>query len=294
MTIDDICILGNAFKNLGLTSIKLTGGDPALWSPLIDAVRILKELNMSHVEVISRHPSIGDRAKALASVNADVLNISLDTLRAECHKYITGRDDHSDILKAIDCCVQAGLTVKLNMVVMHDVNANEVIDIVQYCERTGVRSLKLLDVIQDIDNGTEYFIGRISETARVTDFYTPLHNISDMLAQYVGNDGEWTSQGGLGHPMRMFELPSGLRVIVKDHATGAWYGSVCDSCFSFPCHDALMALRVTPDLRLQYCLLREDIAIDLRPLLKDVNALCATLRGALDVFTGATFRATRG
>jgi len=294
MSLDDIFILGTAFKAVGLTSIKLTGGDPALWDPLVDAVRILKKtLGMKPVEVISRHPSIGNRAEALSSVDTDVLNISLDTLRPECHKGITGRDDHSEILSAIDCCVQAGLDVKLNMVVMRDVNVHEVMDIVRYSERTGVRTLKLLDVIQDLDDDDESFVGRISETARLADLYTPLHIISDMLAEYVGNDGELALQGGLGHPMRKFQLPSGLCVLVKDHKAGAWYGSICQSCPSFPCHDALMALRVTADLRLQYCLLREDVAIDLRPLFQDAEALNTALRNAISVFSEATFMENR-
>ncbi|MGH3627619.1 MAG: helix-turn-helix transcriptional regulator, partial [Sciscionella sp.] len=47
------------------------------------------------------------------------------------------------------------------------------------------------------------------------------------------------------HPMTVVTLPSGLEVMLKDSRVGAWYGSVCDGCPFFPCHDALMALRPT-------------------------------------------------
>jgi cyclic pyranopterin phosphate synthase len=55
-------------------------------------------------------------------------------------------------------------------------------------------------------------------------------------------------------------------VVFKDSRAGAWYGDICKDCVFFPCHDALMALRLTSDGRLQFCLLREDIAINLAPI----------------------------
>jgi cyclic pyranopterin phosphate synthase len=74
---------------------------------------------------------------------------------------------------------------------------------------------------------------------------------------------------------------------------GAWYGSVCETCPLFPCHDALMALRLTADLRLQFCLLREDITVALADLLNgDGRDLEAAVRRALDVYAGATFHPT--
>jgi hypothetical protein len=69
--------------------------------------------------------------------------------------------------------------------------------------------------------------------------------------------------GGLGHPMTVLAMPSGLEVVTKDSRAGLGTGDVCDGCPFFPCHDALMALRLTADRRLQFCLLREDVAVPL-------------------------------
>jgi cyclic pyranopterin phosphate synthase len=72
--------------------------------------------------------------------------------------------------------------------------------------------------------------------------------------------------------MTVLETQKGLRVIVKDSQAGAWYGNVCQGCKFYPCHDALMALRLTADMRAQVCLLREDITVDLAQLIKSRNA----------------------
>ncbi|MCP4306389.1 MAG: hypothetical protein GY788_16295, partial [bacterium] len=72
-------------------------------------------------------------------------------------------------------------------------------------------------------------------------------------------------------------------MIVKDATSGSWYGPICDGCVHYPCHDALMALRLTADLRVQFCLLREDITVDLSALIRgrDAEGLSAALSAAL-------------
>jgi hypothetical protein len=64
-------------------------------------------------------------------------------------------------------------------------------------------------------------------------------------------------------------LASGFEVVLKDSRAGAWYGEVCKDCRFYPCHDALMALRLTADRRLQFCLLREEISVPLAQILCD-------------------------
>ena len=50
-----------------------------------------------------------------------------------------------------------------------------------------------------------------------------------------------------------------------------------------------MAVRLTADLRLQFCLLREDVAVDVRPLLREPAALAERVCEVLDVYRSATF-----
>lgn len=291
---DTLVILARAFVLFGLREIKLTGGDPALWEPLAAIVpRLKKEAGMEHIEIISRHPQIGELASALALGGVDVINVSVDSLRPELHREITGVDDLPDVLYALEKCVDTGVSVKVNTVVLAGVNDAELEDIISYCEVRGVAILKFLDVIQDMGEGVESYGRRLRHLRRRTlpELYRPLGDLAEELRQRAVKVRQ-LQQGGLGHPMTSFRLSSGLDVVLKDHSAGAWYGSVCDSCHLYPCHDALMALRVTADLRLQFCLLRENVAVDLKPHLNGgFDTLARILGDALAVYDTADFHA---
>lgn len=287
-----VVTLCTAFRAFGAREFKLTGGEPALWPPLIECVHQLKHhVGVAQLEVISRHPSIGPLAGALRTAGVDQINLSMDSLNPETHRCITGTNDLSDLQEALRAVVRAGVPCKINTVVMRDVNDAELPAIVRYCETEGVAQLKMLDVIRDLDTGAESFKGRLVQIGATTmrDLYTPLDRILAWLEEQATSNRR-VLQGGLGHPMRSYRMPSGLEVVVKDHRAGAWYSTTCASCRHYPCHDALMAVRVTSDRRIQFCLLREDNALDLGDaLLTGTDALHATIRAALDVYANAWF-----
>lgn len=283
-------------RRSGISSTKLTGGDPALYGPLEEGVfRLKADAQMHNVEVISRHPRIGVRAPGLADAGVTLFNLSVDTMNAEIHQEICGVDDLDAVLNALEECVATGVPCKVNTVVMAGVNDHELPDLIAHCERVGVRSLKLLDVIKDLDLGTESFVRRLAvkRGARLRDLYRPLSEVVRDL-DLRARDVRIEQQGGLGHPMTILSLESGLELIVKDSNQGAWYGTVCKGCPFFPCHDALMAIRLTADLRIQFCLLREDISIDLAPLIADGRGLERAINEALSVYDSAHFHADSG
>jgi len=287
-----VVTLCGAFQACGAREFKITGGDPALWPPLVECVHLVKhQVGVARLEVISRHPSIGPLASALRTAGVDQVNLSLDTLNTAIHQRITGINDLPDLQQALRQVVRAGVPCKINTVVMRGVNDDELPAIVRYCEAEGVEQLKMLDVIRDLDTGAESFKGRLVQIGATTmsDLYTPLGGIMSWLEERATSNRR-VLQGELGHPMRSYRMPSGLEVIVKDHRAGAWYSTTCASCRHYPCHDALMAVRVTSDRRIQFCLLREDTAIDLNDALSaGTDALHATIRAALDVYADAWF-----
>lgn len=294
---NDVIEVCRAANQLGIGEVKLTGGDPALWTPLVDCVtRLKREIKIPSVHVISRHPKIGDLATSLATAGVDLINISLDTLDPEVHREITGRADLEPLVAAIGQCVETGTPCKINMVVMKGVNDDEIEAMIDFCEETGVASLKLLDMIQDLQHGSETHAGRLlrKRTCTPRDLYVSLDSILQNLRPRAV-EIQAIHQGGLGHPMTMLRLPSGLQVILKDHQIGAWYGSICDGCRFYPCHDALMALRLTADMRLQFCLLREDATIDLkRHFIAGRDSLVNAIAQAISVYDSARFHKDMG
>jgi cyclic pyranopterin phosphate synthase len=294
LAVDELVRVAAAVRRTGIGGIKLTGGDPALYGPLEEAVRRLRQdAGFDEIEVISRHPLIGGRAAGLAAAGVTHFNMSVDTLDPVLHHEICGVDDLPAVLDALGACVATGVPVKVNTVVMAGVNDQELVGLAAFCERIGVHTLKLLDVIKDLDAGAESFARRlaIKRGRAISDLYVPLDAIAAQFSQNAVST-ETRTQGGLGHPMTVLTMPSGFEVVTKDSRAGAWYGEVCNGCPFFPCHDALMALRLTADRRLQFCLLREDITVPLADALAtdDDAELTALVQRAVETYASATFR----
>jgi len=155
---DDLVRVATVVRRTGIGSIKLTGGDPALYEPLEETVlRLRRGAQFDEIEVISRHPLIGSRAADLAEAGVTQFNMSVDTLDPVLHHEICGVDDLPAVLDALGACVATGVPVKVNTVVMAGVNDHEVATLAAFCERVGVHTLKLLDVIKDLEAGTESF-----------------------------------------------------------------------------------------------------------------------------------------
>lgn len=293
LTVEDLLTVATALRPRGLSSIKLTGGDPALWEPLEEAVAHLRDAGFTDIEVISRHPRIGERAASLAQAGVTQFNMSIDTLDPGLHKEITGVNDLAAVQTAMHSCVATRVPVKINMVVMAGVNDHEIEALATWCEAAGVSTLKLLDVIRDLDSGAESFARRLAIKrggAAIDSLYIPLHEVAARFRKVAVNT-RTRSQGGLGHPMTVMTLPSGFEVVLKDSRAGAWYGDICRDCRFYPCHDALMALRLTADRRLQFCLLRDEITVPLDGMLDDPRQLEAVLGRALATYATAEFRA---
>ena len=273
----------------GVSYIKLTGGDPALWDPLIDCVLRLRNETKYYIEVISRHPQIANKAVQLAASGIDTLNVSIDTLDPELHRKITGVNDLPQILEAIRTCINSGLRCKVNMVVLRGINEHEIENLIAYCEAAGVKVLKLLDLMTDIEDGGETFVQRMKllgfDSLRA--LYAPLEGIAVNLRKRASREKRFRQRGGLGNPMLALTMQSGLEIIVKDHHFGAWYGSICRDCKHYPCSSALMALRLTADSRLQFCLFREDLCIDIKNM--GAGELANTIDHALNIYREATF-----
>jgi len=257
MMLPEIVYLADLISGLGVRKIKLTGGDPALYRDIIPLVTELKRLtNVTRVELITRHHRCGEKVAELQNAGLDQLNFSLDSLDSKTWSDITGVRGHQRLVSAIEKAAASGIPIKINMVVLKGINDNEIPSMIEFCRKIGA-GLKLLDLISDI---TEFTRSRL---AYASNHYDDLVDVITVLQGNGASPVTSHSEGGLGHPMATFHTTGGPPVRVKTAHSGAWYGDICRGCPHFPCHDALMALRLTPDGKLQRCLLRSDNLIDL-------------------------------
>lgn len=288
ININDALKICRFYKEYGGKEIKITGGDPVFWSDLVPFVKSVKyDIGIKQVEIITRNPNVINIIDDLIAAGIDILNFSLDTINKEIYQKITGCDNYDKLITAIRYCAKL-VPLKINAVIMKDINDSEIEQIISFCEEIGVKQLKLLDIIndlQDIESGNHYRLQKFGVNY-LGELYTPLTFICENIRKHSISE-DIIYQGGLGHPMNKFKMKSGLTVIVKDSKNGAWYGSICKDCPSYPCHDALMALRLTSDNKLQYCLLNEKNSVSLEGL---SNIEIATIfSNALKIYEEAHF-----
>lgn len=129
MSAGEIRTLAGIFVEMGVQKIRLTGGEPLVRK---DAGEIIASLGQLPVELtLTTNAVFVDKyLDSFKAAGVRALNISLDTLQEERFKTITKRDHFKKTLENIHLLLAEGFSVKLNMVVMRDLNVEEVNDFV--------------------------------------------------------------------------------------------------------------------------------------------------------------------
>lgn len=137
-----------AGADLGIKSVKFTGGEPLMRSDLED---ILNELP-GHLDLslTTNGTLLAGRATSLAEAGLDRLNVSLDALNPRIYSEITGgtKKDLNRVVEGIRSARDAGLTpIKLNMVVLRE-NQDEVDELIEFAREEGaiLQLIELLDL----------------------------------------------------------------------------------------------------------------------------------------------------
>lgn len=131
---DEIERVVKAFTELGVTRVRLTGGEPltrkgiSTLASRLTALPGLEDLSLSTNAVL-----LAKHATALKNAGVSRINISLDSLKAERFKAITG-GDLQPVLEGLMAARQAGFSpIKINMVAMKGINDDEFEDMVEFC-----------------------------------------------------------------------------------------------------------------------------------------------------------------
>jgi cyclic pyranopterin phosphate synthase len=126
-------------ETLGIREVRFTGGEPLLRRDLVSIVAATASLwPRPEISLTTNGIGLGRRAAALRDAGLDRINVSLDTLRPEVFRKLTHRDRLSDVLSGLEAAAAAGLTpVKVNAVLMRDLNEDEAPDLLRYCMERG-------------------------------------------------------------------------------------------------------------------------------------------------------------
>lgn len=136
LPLDDLIRVIRAGARIGLRKVRLTGGEPLMRSDVVELVGALAEIpEIDDIALTTNGCLLSSRAAALKAAGLKRVNISLDTLRADRFREITGSGDWSRAWAGVEAALALDLhPVKLNMVVMRGVNDDEVLAFARLAE----------------------------------------------------------------------------------------------------------------------------------------------------------------
>ena len=141
LTFEETLRLIRIAADLGVSKVRVTGGEPLTRRDVINFIRRIPEISgiksiglSTNGTLLAREISLGKTmARALRSAGVQSVNISLDTLDREVYSQITGRDLHEQVLNGIEAASAAGFDqIKLNTVLMRNRNEDQLIPLIEF------------------------------------------------------------------------------------------------------------------------------------------------------------------
>lgn len=243
LTFEEIWEIVRTGVSLGITHIRITGGEPLVRKGCVNLIRGIREIpGVETITMTTNGVLLGNYAKQLKEAGVDGVNISLDTLDPEEFFKITGKRELQEVLAGIRAAKTAGLPVKLNAVNRKELDP---IPLVRYAqeENLPIRFIEMMPV----GYGKKY-VGRRNEELRET------------LEAVCGNAECMTNREELsrmGSGPAVYYQFSDLKVPVG--FISAIHGKFCDTC---------NRVRLTAEGYLKLCLCYDE-GEDLRRVLRE-------------------------
>ncbi|MFJ8217507.1 GTP 3',8-cyclase MoaA [Bacillus cereus] len=150
MTFDEIERLAKLFVSIGVRKIRLTGGEPLLRKDLTKLIaRLVKIDGLVDIGLTTNAIHLTKQAKALKEAGLHRVNVSLDAIEDDVFKGINGRNINTKpVIKGIMAAKEAGLDIKVNMVVKKGMNNHQVLPMAAYFKEQGItlRFIEFMDV----------------------------------------------------------------------------------------------------------------------------------------------------
>lgn len=160
LTIDEMEHIVTVFAVLGVSHLRLTGGEPLVRSDIVDVVERLSRISgLTDLSLSTNATRLETLARPLHEAGIRRVNISLDTLKPARFAAITGAcsDLLLRVLAGIDAAADAGMhPIKINTVVMGGINDDELFDIAAYCIVRGY-SIRFIETMPMGEAGKKTF-----------------------------------------------------------------------------------------------------------------------------------------
>lgn len=149
LTIEEYIKIVEVFRKLGITKVRITGGEPLVKKGVLDLISGIKEAGIKEIAMTTNGLLLKNKVKKLKEAGLNRVNISLDSLKEEKYRDITRGGNLQDVLDSIEECKENGISpIKINTVIMRNFNLNEFKDFVDLTktEDISVRFIELMPI----------------------------------------------------------------------------------------------------------------------------------------------------
>lgn len=185
-------IIHRLHKALGLEVIRLTGGEPLLSPHLIPIIKEVKQSGIDKIKLTTNGFLLERLAKPLKDAGMQSINVSLDAVDEDVFFLMSRRNNVKRILNGIDAALDAGLDVKLNAVLMKNINEQQILPLLHYAfeRKIVIRFLEVMSMGHLHEKSEKYLVRKdevLHTIARHHDF-VPLIRSASSTANYWKTD----------------------------------------------------------------------------------------------------------
>ena len=201
LSYEEISTLVGIFSHLGVSKIRLTGGEPLLRKDLEKLIRRISVLEGIDDIALTTNASLltPDRADSLKQAGISRVNISLDALSPQIYQQINQIPyPMEDILNGVDAALNAGFeTVKINMVVQRDINVDDIVKMSEYFRGTGA-ILRFIEFM-DVGNYNQWSLDKVFSAKEIVALIHQHYPLEPLKENYTGEVAKrWRYVDGQG------------------------------------------------------------------------------------------------
>lgn len=248
LSLEEIAMIADAFSQLGVKRIRLTGGEPLVRKNILSLIEHIGNIDtLDELTITTNGSHLEQYAQTLKDNGVKRINVSLDSLQADKFKQLTRTGKLEQVLKGIDAAIGVGFQkIKINAVILKGRNENEIFDLVNFA----------CDKKIDIAFIEEMPLGLIDEHSRALSFFSSDEIKTQLQTQFTLVE----SQQQTGGPSKYFQI--------KDSDSKVGFISPHSHNFCHLCN----RVRVTAEGRLLLCLGNEH-SVDLRAILRSGGSI---------------------
>ena len=149
LTFEELFMFVKVAIDEGVKKIRITGGEPLLREDLDVFIKMIYDYAPDiDLAMTTNAYLLKSTAQRLKDAGLKRINVSIDTLKSEVAQKIAQKDVLANVLEGVEEARAVGLKVKVNMVPMKNMNADEIVDVLEYCKARDM-SIRFIEYMEN-------------------------------------------------------------------------------------------------------------------------------------------------